>query len=217
MSNTTQEFENLIQTAGAYENLNLKLVIVKLPTKEAVPVPHIEIPAPVPGIRGLMDSKPASGRRLSELAEQLLRGDSPLSAGERELIAAYVSFRNQTRYCTGSHTAAAAHALGGDYELVEAVKRDPASAPISERMRALLAIAGKVQGDAREVSEKDIEAARAAGADDEAIHDTVLTAAAFCMFNRYVDGLAAITPEDPAEYDEIGAFLATKGYLPPAE
>ncbi|MFE2341173.1 carboxymuconolactone decarboxylase family protein [Streptomyces sp. NPDC059431] len=180
-------------------------------------MPHIEIPAPVPGIRGLMASKPASGRRLSELAEQLLRGESPLSVGERELIAAFVSSRNQTRYCTGSHTAAAAHALGGDYELVEAVKRDPASAPVSERMRALLAIAGKVQGDAREVGAEDVAAARAAGADDEAIHDTVLVAAAFCMFNRYVDGLGAITPDDPAVYDEIGVFLAAHGYLPPVE
>ncbi|MGW1777443.1 carboxymuconolactone decarboxylase family protein [Streptomyces sp. NPDC002104] len=179
-------------------------------------MPHIEIPAPVPGIRGLMASKPASGRRMSELAEQLLRGASPLSVGERELIAAFVSHRNQTRYCTGSHTAAAAHALGGDYELVEAVQRDPASAPVSERMRALLAIAGKVQGDAREVSGEDLATARAAGADDEAIHDTVLIAAAFCMFNRYVDGLGAITPDDPAVYDEIGAFLAVNGYLPPA-
>ncbi|MFB7468939.1 carboxymuconolactone decarboxylase family protein [Streptomyces sp. NPDC056224] len=180
-------------------------------------MPHIEIPAPVPGIRGLMASKPASGRRMSELAEQLLRGESPLSVGERELIAAFVSFRNRTRYCTGSHTAAAAHALGGDYELVEAVKRDPASAPVSERMRALLAIAGKVQGDAREVSGEDVAAAKAAGADDEAIHDTVLVAAAFCMFNRYVDGLGAITPDDPAVYDEIGLFLTAHGYLPPAE
>ncbi|OKK14329.1 carboxymuconolactone decarboxylase [Streptomyces sp. CB00455] len=179
-------------------------------------MPHINIPEPVPGIRGLMAAKPASGRRMSELAEQLLRGDSPLSEGERELIAAYVSYRNQTVYCTGSHSAAAAHALGGDYEVVEAVKRDPASAPVGERMRALLLIAGKVQGDARTVTAEDVEAARAAGADDEAIHDTVLIASAFCMFNRYVDGLGAITPDDPAVYDEIGAFLAAHGYLPVA-
>ncbi|MCX5199501.1 carboxymuconolactone decarboxylase family protein [Streptomyces sp. NBC_00249] len=176
-------------------------------------MPHIALRAPVDGIRGLMDTKPASGRKLSELAEQLLRGPSPLTVGERELIAAYVSFRNGTRYCTGSHSAAAAHALGGDYEVVEAVKRDPASAPVGARMRALLALAGKVRGDARTVGEEDVAAARAAGADDEAIHDTVLIAAAFCMFNRYVDGLAAITPEDPAVYDGIGAFLAAKGYL----
>ncbi|MFE1272545.1 carboxymuconolactone decarboxylase family protein [Streptomyces sp. NPDC058757] len=177
-------------------------------------MPYIEIPSPVPGIRGLMASKPASGRLLSGLAEQLLRGDSPLSVGERELIAAYVSYGNGTRYCTGSHTAAAAHAHGGDYALVEAVQKDLATAPVSARMRALLALAGKVRSDARTVAEEDVAAARAAGADDETVHDTVLIAAAFCMFNRYVDGLGAITPEDPAVYDRIGAALVAEGYLP---
>ncbi|GAA1160608.1 putative peroxidase-related enzyme [Kitasatospora gansuensis] len=176
-------------------------------------MPHIAIPGQTPGIRGLMASKPASGRKLNELAQQLLRGDSPLSVGERELIAAYVSDLNRTRYCTGSHSAAAAHALGGDYELVDAVKKDPATAPIDERTRALLAIAAKVQGDARNVTEQDVAAARAAGADDEAIHDAVLIAAAFCMFNRYVDGLDAILPADPADYDEIGAALVARGYV----
>ncbi|MFI1719237.1 carboxymuconolactone decarboxylase family protein [Streptomyces litmocidini] len=177
-------------------------------------MPHIAVPAPVPGIRGLMAAKPASGRRLSELAEQLLRAASPLSVAERELIAAYVSHLNGTPYCTGSHTAAAAHAFGGDYALVQAVQRDPATAPVSERMRALLTIAGKVRGNAREVTEQDVAVARAAGADDEAVHDTVLIAAAFCMFNRYVDGLAAITPQDPETYDGIGATLVADGYLP---
>ncbi|MEU6579031.1 peroxidase-related enzyme [Streptomyces sp. NPDC046805] len=177
-------------------------------------MPHIEIPSHLPGVRGLMASKPASGLQLGALAEQLLRGVSPLSVGERELIAAYVSHRNQTRYCAGAHGAAAAHALGGDHALVEAVQQGPATAPIDERMRALLAIAEKVRGDARSVTSQDVAAARAAGASDEAVHDTVLIAAAFCMFNRYVDGLAAITPEDPAVYDEIGAALVANGYLP---
>ncbi|MFJ9521760.1 carboxymuconolactone decarboxylase family protein [Kitasatospora sp. NPDC101801] len=176
-------------------------------------MPHIALPAPIPGIRGLMDSKPASGRRLSELAEQLLRGDSPLSVGERELIAAYVSARNGTRFCTGAHGAAAAHAFGGDYALVEAVRQDVTTAPVDERLRALLQLAGRVQIGGLAVTDADIERARSAGADDESIHDTVLIAAAFCMYNRYVDGLGAITPEDPALYDEMGEGLVAKGYL----
>jgi uncharacterized peroxidase-related enzyme len=178
-------------------------------------MPHIEIPAEVPGIRGLMASKPVSGLKLNELAQQLLRGESPLSVGEREVIAAYVSHLNSTRYCTGSHSAAAAHTHEGGYDLVEAVKKDLETAPVDERLRALLRIAGKVRGDARTVGPEDVAAARAAGADDESIHDAVLIAAAFCMYNRYVDGLGAITPEDPAVYDEIGAHLASNGYLPP--
>ncbi|MER7707790.1 carboxymuconolactone decarboxylase [Kitasatospora sp. NPDC097605] len=177
-------------------------------------MPHIDVPHQRPGIRGLMATKPSSGRALGQLAEQLLRGESPLTVGERELIAAYVSSRNETRYCTGSHSAAAAHTLsGGDYTVVDAVKRDLATAPVSEKLRALLELAGHVQISGLAVTEEHIAAARAAGADDEAVHDTVLIAAAFCMYNRYVDGLAAITPDDPAVYDEIGENLASKGYL----
>jgi alkylhydroperoxidase family enzyme len=108
-------------------------------------MPHIAVPTQRPGIRGLMASKPASGVKLNELAQQLLRGDSPLTPGERELIAAYVSSLNRTRYCTGSHSAAAAHTLDGGYPLVEAVLADVTTAPVDDRMRALLHLAGKVQ------------------------------------------------------------------------
>ncbi|GLW75376.1 carboxymuconolactone decarboxylase [Kitasatospora phosalacinea] len=176
-------------------------------------MPHIALPNDDPGIRGLLAAKPASGLRLSELAEQLLRGDSPLGVGERELIAAYVSSLNRTRYCAGAHGATAAHRLGGDFALVEAVQDDLATAPVSDLLRALLQLAAKVADSGLSVTPEDVAAARAAGADDEAIHDTVLIAAAFCMYNRYVDGLAALTPEDPAAYRAIGAHLATNGYL----
>ncbi|KDN86501.1 carboxymuconolactone decarboxylase [Kitasatospora cheerisanensis KCTC 2395] len=81
-------------------------------------------------------------------------------------------------------------------------------------MRALLEIAGKVAESGLSVTEQDIAAARALGADDDTIHDTVLIASAFCMYNRYVDGLAAITPDDPAVYRMIGAHLSDNGYLP---
>jgi alkylhydroperoxidase family enzyme len=80
-------------------------------------------------------------------------------------------------------------------------------------MRALLHIAGKVQKGGRGVSEDDVAAARRHGADDAVIHDTVLIAAAFCMYNRYVDGLATWAPEDPAAYEPMGALLATQGYV----
>ncbi|MFJ5235115.1 carboxymuconolactone decarboxylase family protein [Kitasatospora sp. NPDC088391] len=176
-------------------------------------MPHIALPTDHPGIRGLLDVKPASGLALSRLAEQLLRGDSPLSVGERELIAAYVSSRNGTRYCAGAHGATAAHRLDGDFALVEAVRTDLATAPVSDLMRALLRLAGKVAESGLAVTPEDVTAARAAGADDETVHDTVLIAAAFCMYNRYVDGLGAITPDDPAVYRVIGSHLAEHGYL----
>lgn len=156
-----------------------------------VAMPHVNVPEPVAGIRGLMAARPASGLLLSGLAEHLLRGDSPLTEGERELIAAYVSHRDET----GS------------------VRRDQGRPLVGERMRALLLIAGKVRRDARTVTAKDVAAARAAGADDEAIHDTVLIASVFCMFHSYADALGSIAPNAPAVHDEIDAYLAAHGCL----
>ncbi|RAJ33228.1 putative peroxidase-related enzyme [Kitasatospora sp. SolWspMP-SS2h] len=176
-------------------------------------MPHIDLPAGQPGMRALLLARPAAGRHLSELAEQLLRGDSPLSVGERELIAAHVSALNRTRYCAGAHGATAAHRLDGDFALVEAVQRDLDTAPVTDLQRALLRLAGKVAESGLSVTPEDIATARAAGADDDTIHDTVLIAAAFCMYNRYVDGLATPAPENPAAYHAIGAHLATNGYL----
>ena len=133
---------------------------------------------------------------MRELAEVLLRAPSTLTSGEREMIAAFVSSRNDCAFCHASHRAAAAHHLVGNYELVDAVKRDPQTAPITNKLKALLTIAGKVQQGGKQVTGADIERARVEGATDLEIHDTVLIAAAFCMYNRYVDGLATVTPTD---------------------
>jgi uncharacterized peroxidase-related enzyme len=174
-------------------------------------VAHIPVPADVPGIRGLFAFRPEAGAALSALADTLLRGTEALSAGERELIAAYVSSLNDCTFCHASHAAIAACHLQ-DAALVEAVVRDPEDAPVSTKVKALLAIAGRVQRSGRDVQPADIARARAAGASDLEIHDTVLIAAAFCMFNRYVDGLAASTPPDPAWYRERARFVAAHGY-----
>ena len=143
----------------------------------------------------------------------LLRGPSTLTRGEREMIAAFVSAGNQCAFCCASHRAVAAHHLNGNYELVDAVKRDPRTAPVSPKLKALLAIADRVRVDGKQVSDADVDVARRAGATDLEIHDTVLIAAAFCMFNRYVDGLATWTPDDSVAYDEMGRRIARDGYL----
>ena len=93
-----------------------------------------------------------------------------------------------------------------------AVKRDFETAEISNKLKALLAIAGKVQEGGKRVHEDDISRARAQGATDSEIHDTVLIAAAFCMFNRYVDGLATWAPEEPESYRARASTIAEKGY-----
>lgn len=152
---------------------------------------------------------------MRELAEVLLRGPNTLTSGEREMIAAYVSSENDCYFCHASHRAAAANHLDGDYELVDSVREDPETAPITPKLKALLAIAAKVARSGLEVSTADVERARSEGASDVEIHDTVLIAAAFCMFNRYVDGLATWTPRDePEMYDVMGKRMATQGYVP---
>lgn len=176
-------------------------------------MPHIPLPEGLPGIRSLFEFRPETAGPLCELAEVLLHTPGTLSMAERELIAAYVSSQNDCVYCQTSHGALAAYHLGGDEQLVRDVKRDYRSAAISEKLKALLAIAGKVQQSGKAVLPADIERARAAGATDQEIHDAVLIAAAFCMYNRYVDGLATLTPTDPASYRERAAYVGEHGYL----
>jgi uncharacterized peroxidase-related enzyme len=181
-------------------------------------MPHITLNSAEPGIRGLLLYRPETARPLSDLAEVLLRGPNTLTRGERELIAAYVSGLNDCRYCSGSHSACAAAQLPGGMAVVEQVRADAASAPVSAKLRALLRIAAAVQQSGLAVTEDDVAAARAEGATDLEVHDTVLIAAMFCMFNRYVDGLATIAPEDPALYAAGAQRLVKHGYLaPPAD
>jgi len=175
-------------------------------------VPHIDLPAGHPGILGPMAFRPETAGPLNELAEVLLRGPSPLSPGERELIAAYVSRLNRCTFCHRSHAAFAAHQLDGGAELVDAVTCDPDTAPIGEKLRALLRIAAKVVPAGRNVTGDDIAAARAAGATDVEIHDTVLIAAAFCMYNRYVDGLDTWVPDDQEAYELAARRTVERGY-----
>jgi len=112
----------------------------------------------------------------------------------------------------------AAHHLSGNEQLVLDVKQNFAGAAISDKLKALLHIAGKVQRGGKNVLAEDVERARREGSTDLEIHDTVLIAAAFCMYNRYVDGLATWAPPDPASYRERAARVARDGYLAiPAE
>jgi uncharacterized peroxidase-related enzyme len=174
-------------------------------------MPHIDLPN-APGIRALFQVRPETAKPLCDLAEVLLRGPSTLSRGERELIAAYVSSRNECRYCTGSHSAYAAAQLPGGSALVDAVKANPATAEVSPKLAALLAIADQVQRSGRDVTPEAIAAARAAGATDVELHDAVLIAAAFCMYNRYVDGLATVPLDDDSGYAAMAPRILEHGY-----
>ena len=176
-------------------------------------MPHISLDNDLPGISGLLNYRPETGRPLSGLAEVLLRGPNSLTRGERELIAAYVSSLNECTFCASSHSAFAATQLPEGMPLVGQVCADLEQAPVSAKLKALLRVAGKVQQGGKAVTAADVAAAREAGASDVEIHDAVLIAAAFCMFNRYVDGLATIAPDDPAGYQQAAELIVTKGYL----
>lgn len=175
-------------------------------------MPHVELP-PLPGIVGLLVQYPHTAGPLNGLADALLRGPSSLTPAERETIAAYVSARNECTFCAQTHGAVAQHLHGDQAAIVEKVVRDGAQADVGTKLRTLLGIAEKVRVDGRSVGAADVAAARAAGADDKAIHDTVLIAAAFSMFNRYVDGLATLTPEHPEDYARHAKNIAEGGYL----
>jgi uncharacterized peroxidase-related enzyme len=176
---------------------------------------YITVPEGVPGIRSLVMFRPETGKYLYELAQVLLRGDSPLSQADRELIATHVSSRNNCMFCMSSHAAAARELYGEGRDVVDCVIQEVDTAPVSEKLKALLNIAGKVQQSGKAVTEADIAAAREQGATDRDIHDTVLIAATFSMFNRYVDGLNSYTPVDPAAYAEMGKRMTTLGYVLP--
>jgi uncharacterized peroxidase-related enzyme len=183
-------------------------------------VPHIALEQGVPGIVSAFAFRPETAKPMRDLAEVLLRGPSSLSSADRETIAAYVSSRNECRFCQLSHSAAAAEHLGGHeahYALIESVKADLDSAGVSPKLKSLLRIAGKVQQGGKLVTAADIAAARHEEATDLEIHDTVLIAAAFSMFNRYVDGLATWQPEDPASYRPMGKRMAHEGYIHAAQ
>jgi uncharacterized peroxidase-related enzyme len=176
-------------------------------------MPHIALPEGQPGIRGAMAFRPETAKPLNDLVEVLLCGPSTLTPGERELIATYVSYLNDCHYCQSIHGAIAAAHLDGDEDLVKRVKADFHNADVSEKLKALLVIASKVQRGGKNVTAEDVADARSVGATDVEIHDTVLIAAAFCMYNRYVDGLGTVQPHDEALYRERGKRVAREGYV----
>jgi uncharacterized peroxidase-related enzyme len=174
---------------------------------------HIDLKNGAPGILGLMAYKPVAAQALNHLAETILRGPSSLTQGERELIAGAVSYFNECNFCHRSHAAAAEFCLDKELGYTKKVAQDIEGSDVSPKMKALLKIAKKVQKDGRTVNTEDVNLAKTQGATDEEIHDAVLVAAAFCMFNRYVDGMGTFAPPEGAEYySQTGKRLGELGY-----
>jgi uncharacterized peroxidase-related enzyme len=185
----------------------------ELPSSQEPVVPHISLGNDEAGIRSLFMYRPETAEPMCMLAEVLLRGPSTLSRGDRELIAAYVSSRNDCSYCTASHAATASAQLPEGMTLIDQVRADPQTAPVTPKLAALLRIAAAVQESGKAVRAEDVALAREAGATDLEIHDTVLIAAAFCMYNRYVDGLATAVRADQAAYTAAAQLIVNGGYM----
>jgi uncharacterized peroxidase-related enzyme len=176
-------------------------------------MPYIPLSEKLPGITGLLDYRTDTALPIRELTQILLRGRSTMTEGERELIATVVSQGNDCKFCAAAHSAAATVLLN-DETIAAKVKADIDSAPVSNKMKALLKIAKATGKSGKLVTDEMVAHARAEGATDPELHDTVLIAALFSLYNRYVDGLASVTPADPAFYNRLGNILKDKGYLP---
>lgn len=174
-------------------------------------MPYIPVEEHLPGITGLLEYRKDTAEPIRNLTQFLLRGPSTLTEGERELIATIVSHNNQCRFCTTAHTAAA-DLLYGECETAEKVKQDIETAPVSEKMKALLIIAKQVQHSGKSVTTESISRAKRADVTDIEIHDTVLIASLFCLYNRYVDGLATVTPTDLNFYEGLAGRIVHHGY-----
>jgi uncharacterized peroxidase-related enzyme len=174
-------------------------------------MPHIPLEEHLPGITGLLEYRRDTAEPIRELTQILMRGPNTLTEAERELIATIVSYRNECKFCMSAH-AAVTDVLLGESDTSEQIKEDIEAASVSEKMKALLNIAAKVQQSGKAVTSTMIDRAKRAGATDKEIHDTVLIAALFCLYNRYVDGLATVTPTDPTFYKGL-ADRISKGYM----
>lgn len=174
-------------------------------------MPYISVEEYLPGITGLLEYRKDSAQPIRELTQLLLRGPSTLTEAERELIATIVSHNNECKFCTSAHTAAA-DLLLGECDTAAKIKQDIETSPVSEKMKALLTIARQVQKGGKNVTDASVQRAKEAGATDLEIHDTVLIAALFCLYNRYVDGLSTITPVDPVFYKGLAERIVNHGY-----
>jgi len=174
-------------------------------------MPHIPLESHLPGITGLLEYRKDTGAPIRDLTQILMRGPSTLTEAERELLATVVSHGNECRFCTTAH-AATVDMLLGESETSEKVRTDISTAPVSDKMKALLTISALTGQSGKLVTSGHIDAAKAAGATDIEIHDAVLIAALFSLYNRYVDGMATAMPDDDGYFTALADRLVNHGY-----
>jgi uncharacterized peroxidase-related enzyme len=157
----------------------------------------------------LFKAYPATSQPLIEYHQALLRGPSPLSFGQRELIAAYISALNACHYCHGVHQATATR-FGIAPTVLAALMQEVNTAPVEDKLKPILHYVRKVTLSPAKMTAQDAEAVYAAGWDERALHDAVSVCALFNFMNRLVDGLGIEAEED---YFQLASErLARGGY-----
>jgi uncharacterized peroxidase-related enzyme len=173
--------------------------------------PFFSTLTPESGVRDVLQLNPAAGKALLEYHEAVLRGDSPLSIGERELIAAYVSGLNACHYCHGVHSRTA-EAFGISGEMMEKLLHDPQKAEVDAKLRPILDFVRKLTQAPATMTKADADAVYAAGWNERALHDAVNVSALFNFMNRLIDGHGL---EGNAEiYSRRAQLLKEEGYSP---
>ena len=152
---------------------------------------------------------PDTARPLLDYHELVMRGPSPFTVAERELIAAYVSGVNECGYCHGVHTATA-EAFGLPEGLLEALLSDLDTAPVDDKTRAVLRYVGKLTTSLSRLTDEDAAAVLAAGWEERALHDAVIVCALFNFMNRMVNGLGI--KADDTYFALSGKRLRDVGY-----
>jgi uncharacterized peroxidase-related enzyme len=152
---------------------------------------------------------PELARPLHVFAQQLMRGPSPFTEGEREVLAAYVSRLNHCAFCEASHNAVAV-LYGYDGTLIEQLVLDLAHANVAERLKPVFRYVRKLTLLPDQVDQADVTALYEAGWDETAVTHAALVCAFFSFMNRWVDGLGI--PSDAAVVQIAADMLHQKGY-----
>jgi len=161
------------------------------------------------GVRHILNLRPAAGNLLVQYHQEIMRGPSPLTEAERELIAAYVSNLNRCDYCCKTHSVTAVH-FGVAEGLVQSLAEDESLAAAPPRMRAVLRFARQLTIGTGPIEAADAEAVYASGWSEAALHDVILVTAMFNFMNRLVHG-HGVKGNDQL-WRERGRFLFENGY-----
>jgi uncharacterized peroxidase-related enzyme len=160
----------------------------------------------------ILRMSPEAGKALIEMHEAIMRGPSPLTAGERELISAYVSGLNKCRYCYGVHSEAAKSYDEIPNDAVDRMMSDLETAGFDDRLIPILRFAGKLTVTPAGMTDADAQAVFDAGWDEQALHDATMVVCCFNFMNRLLE--AHHVHGNEALFRERGPMLKQYGYLP---